>query len=98
MDDARLKLLEVIREARALVALPGNDFAWSDWSSVDSALEELDNHIALLERGSLPPLLALKILFAPTGSLQEVSIQSGWAEEFLQLAERFDHAATAVYA
>jgi len=29
-------------------------------------------------------------LFAPTGPIQEVSLSSGWGQEFLELAERFD--------
>ena len=32
----------------------------------------------------------LKLLFAPTGSIQEVSISSGWGQEFLSLSARFD--------
>ncbi len=27
---------------------------------------------------------------APTGSIQEVSVSSGWGEEFLAVSERFD--------
>lgn len=30
------------------------------------------------------------LLFAPTGSLQEVSLSSGWAETFLKVAERYE--------
>ena len=32
----------------------------------------------------------MQVLFAPTGPVQEVSISSGWGEEFLTLASRFD--------
>ncbi|HEX8181606.1 MAG TPA: hypothetical protein VF525_18845 [Pyrinomonadaceae bacterium] len=34
----------------------------------------------------------MEVLFAPTGPMQEVSLSSGWGEEFLALAERFDEA------
>jgi hypothetical protein len=34
----------------------------------------------------------LRFLFAPTGPLQETSMASGWAAEFLALAARFDDA------
>jgi hypothetical protein len=30
------------------------------------------------------------VLFAPTGPLQELSLSSGWADDFLKLASRFD--------
>jgi hypothetical protein len=32
----------------------------------------------------------MKVLFAPAGDLQEISIFSGWDEEFLELSSRFD--------
>ena len=32
----------------------------------------------------------LKLLFAPTGALQETSMDNGWAGEYLLLSERFD--------
>jgi hypothetical protein len=35
----------------------------------------------------------LRLLFGPTGPLQETSIASGWADEFLLLAARVDDAA-----
>jgi len=50
----------------------------------------LDRHIALLERNELPEKLDLVVLFGPTGSIQEVSISSGWGREFLEVGARFD--------
>jgi hypothetical protein len=34
----------------------------------------------------------LRVLFAPTGPIQEVSVSSGWGDAFLELADRFDDA------
>jgi hypothetical protein len=96
--DARRELVAVLRQARALLALPGNDFAWSSWGDAPAALAELDRQIAALERGQLPPRPDLAVLFAPTGPIQEVSLSSGWAHEFLALAARFDAAAHQVWA
>lgn len=81
-------LIAVMRDTRRLLALPENDFAWSSWKDQQAALAEVDEHIHTLERGSVPNL---SVLFLPTGPIQEVSVSSGWGEEFLQLAERFDH-------
>jgi hypothetical protein len=53
----------------------------------------LDGHVAAIERDDTSRLPELKVLFAPTGSIQEVSVSSGWGEEFLGLAARFDKAA-----
>ena len=81
-------LIDVMRDARKLLALPGNDFAWSSWEDREAALAEVDAHIATLERGAVPDL---SVLFLPTGPIQEVSLSSGWSAEFLSLADRFDH-------
>jgi hypothetical protein len=40
--------------------------------------------------GDASAIQQLRILFAPTGSLQELSMANGWAEEFLIIAARFD--------
>ena len=90
-------LASVLREARYLLALPGNDFAWSSWVDADAALTEVDGLIAALEAGRLPSRLTVSVLFAPTGPIQEVSLSSGWADEFLALAARCDVAVERVY-
>jgi hypothetical protein len=97
MDAARQALTDVLREARALLALPDNDFVWSRWDDADAALGHLDAVIAALEAGKLPDRLDLAVLFGPTGPIQEVSLSSGWGEAFLAVAARFDAAAERVY-
>ena len=87
--EAERELLGVLREARVLLALPGNDFAWSSWEDSTAALAELDRHIVAIESGELPKRHELTILFAPTGPIQEVSLSSGWGSQFLTVAERF---------
>lgn len=86
MEDLR-KLVGILEEARALIARDGNDFLWSSWIDQDHALAEIDSIIAELKDGSVPEI---GVLFAPTGPIQEVSLSSGWGNEFLELAERFD--------
>src|SRR5262245_13763527 len=97
IDPARRELVEVLREARALLALPDNDFCWSSWRDSNAALATMDKHIAIIEAGSLPPSLDLAVLFGPTGPIQEVSLSSGWGTEFLAVARRFDAALERVY-
>jgi hypothetical protein len=95
--EAWRELETVLREARACLALPGNDFAWSSWPDASAALRKLDRHIAAIEARQLPSRLDLALLFAPTGPIQEVSF-SGWADEFLTLAAKFDAVAEQVFA
>ena len=97
MDASRQELIEVLRGAVALLALPGNDFAWSRWDDDLAAIGDLNGLISSLESGQTPRRSDVSILFAPTGSIQEVSMSSGWAYEFLALSKRFDAAEERFY-
>ncbi|MGJ6962824.1 hypothetical protein ACSDR0_13030 [Streptosporangium sp. G11] len=84
-------LPHVLGEVRALLARPGNDFAWSSWEDADAALAEIDAAIARIGVGRRIPR-GFATLFAPTGPIQEVALSSGWSDEFLALADRFETA------
>jgi hypothetical protein len=86
------RLRGVFEETRAFLERPDNDYAWSSWQDSSAALSEVDRVLSQLKAGRLPGLLQMRVLFAPTGPIQEVSISSGWGEEFLSLADRFDSA------
>jgi hypothetical protein len=90
-------LLDVLREARDLLALPGNDFLWSSWPDALAALAAVDRVIAAVEGGPLPPRYELAGLFAQTGPMQEVVLSRGWADVFLAIAVRFDAAASSCW-
>jgi len=97
VNSKRSELVEVLREARAFLARPGNDFAWSSWDDASSALREIDDIIARIEVADMPDRSISQILFAPTGPIQEVSLSSGWGDEFLDLSSRFDAAIEQAY-
>ena len=81
------KLIIILREARSFLALEDNDFSWSSWRDQNQAISEIDSIITKLENGSIPDT---RVLFAPTGPIQEVSLRSGWGNRFAELAEWFD--------
>ena len=81
------KLESSILELRALLARPDNDFAWSSWKDQASALAEIDQHLQWIRKGAVPNL---SLLVAPTGPAQEVSLSSGWGDEFLRVAESIE--------
>lgn len=96
-DPDRQELLDVLRETRAMLALPDNEFMWSSWEDADDALAEVDGLIERLEAGGLPYHSAISILFTVTGPIQETAMSSGWGDEFLVLADRCDAAVAKVY-
>lgn len=90
MSRAILELVEILSRTRELLARPDSDFPWSHWSNSEGALREFDSLTRQIEAGDFSRKKELELLFAPTGSIQEVSINSGWGDEFLKLSEKFD--------
>jgi hypothetical protein len=90
-------LVAVLRDARSLLALPANDFAWPSWPNDGAALRGLDGLIRAIEAGQLPPRCDLSILFTPTCPIEDVSLSRDWAHAFSMVASRFEAAAERVY-
>lgn len=84
-----LELALVFEEACRLVRRPGNDFMWSGWEDAADALAELEPIAAQLRVGYET---GTSLYFLPTGPLQELSLSSGWGDEFVALADRYDTA------
>lgn len=82
-------LRHALLDLRALLARPDNDYTWSSWEDAPAALAELDGYLAALDRGAVPDV---RILLAPTGPAQEVSLGSGWGDDYLQVAARIETA------
>lgn len=85
------ELIQILRETRMFLARTDADFTWSAWRDQSVALSDWDGVIACAEARTLD-VADMADFFAATGSLQEVSLSSGWADAFLKLAARFDKA------
>ncbi len=81
-----------MEEVRGLLSSEDNDFTWSSWDDRNAGLAELDEILFALRGGFEVPVHTLRVLFAPTGPIQEVSLSSGWGDAFIALADRFDEA------
>ena len=86
MTDEIIKIIEIVKSKVS----DRSDVVWTKYSNPKEFSDDLDNYINRLKANDISCLGDLKILFAPTGSLQEHSISNGWADEYLVLAERFD--------
>ena len=89
---AKAKLLEVLTETRGLLSLRTNDFIWSSWEDAEAALEEINDFIYKIDNDLKFDRLTLRALYAATGSIGEVALSSGWADEYLKVASKFDTA------
>jgi hypothetical protein len=87
-------LIDVFEKAEELVRRDGNDFSWSGWEDSGDALSEIHAIIAKLRALNMPA--NARVLFVPTGPLQELSLSSGWGDEFIRLADWYDDAEATV--
>lgn len=94
MIDKYDELIKIIKEVKEIVDSPNTDVAWSGYNDVEEVIKDLDFYIKQLKQKDKSVIEELKILFAPTGAFQEISIDNGWSDKYLELANRFDELLT----
>jgi len=64
----------------------------SDWSSmpVDEIIRRLEAELAKAKNSKPMDVILLDRLFAPTGVIQEISVDNGWGTKFLRISEVID--------
>lgn len=82
----------VLREALCMVEREGADFSWSGWADVDDARDELRALMRELPGAPAKVAAAAGVIFALAGPLQELAMASGFADDYLRLAQRADAA------
>ena len=79
-------IIEQISYLIYLLSLPSVDVCLSSYACADDVIKDLE----LLEKGIIAQdkdaIDQLLYLLKPTADLQEISISSGWGEEFLVIA------------
>jgi hypothetical protein len=83
------ELIEIIKILKTKIT-DDSDMVWTGYETSKQLRDELEVYINELEAGNTSSMENIKILFAPTGPLQEHSIAHGWGNEFLDLSEKFD--------
>jgi hypothetical protein len=81
-------ILEALRRTLELV-LSSQTSAWAGEEAAQIA-HQLRDAIAALESGRSVDRTRLEVMFAPTGAIQETSIDNGWGDEFLSLSQVVD--------
>lgn len=81
-----LKLIEIIKSK----ITADTDLMWTSYNSVEELITEIDLNSKLVENNNKQGLEFFRHLFAPTGTLQEISMQNDWIQEYLNLSLEFD--------
>lgn len=83
---AVIKVLEIIKSK----ITTETDLLWTNYNSVEELIVEINEIHNLLRDKNRKGLESLRYLFAPTGTLQEISMQNDWIQEYLNLSLEFD--------
>ena len=65
------------------------DSLWSSLS-VQEIIDQLETEINKIKKSQQIDLKRLSYLFAPTGCVQDISIDNGWRNEFIELSNIID--------
>ncbi|MCJ7649999.1 MAG: hypothetical protein MUP85_15415 [Candidatus Lokiarchaeota archaeon] len=85
-------VINVLKKTKAIIKNTTTDVAWSRFENEEGVIEALDDHMEKLISHDFSAIWDLILFFAPTGSLQEISISSGWGDDYLTLASECDTA------
>jgi hypothetical protein len=68
------------------------NFRSSAWShlSVDELIEQLEAELVSIRESGFINKGSLRSLYAPTGTIQDTSMDNGWGDEFLKISEVVD--------
>ncbi len=92
MTPNTFELQYLMEELSVLLMLPETNFYLSHWNNAAEAKAEIQSYLSEVADGNPAHLFQLRLLFAPGGPLQEVSLSSGWGDLFFDLAERLEAA------
>ena len=86
-----MEVTALVRALKETISLLSNSQS-SDWASmsVEEIIEELQSEITKARNSRPIDAKHLSFLFAPTGVIQETSIDNGWGDEFLRISKIVD--------
>ncbi|MBD3215557.1 MAG: hypothetical protein GF311_23305 [Candidatus Lokiarchaeota archaeon] len=92
INDKIRKIINIIELIKEFIINIESDLTWSNYKSEKEILIELDTMIQEFEEENFSRLLDLQAHFAPASEFQEISISSGWSEEFIVISKMFEDA------
>lgn len=83
-------LIELLTEIIRIVDSPETDIVWTKYNSIEELVSEINSYIDSLKIGDESVIKDINFLFAPTGSLQEISISNDWVDKFIGISSVVD--------
>ena len=83
-----VRLREVLAQVKQFVDR-SEASGWTPFTPAEISAD-LSAAISRIERNEAIDVDRLKMLFAPTGPIQETAMSSGWSDDYLKLSSEFD--------
>ena len=84
------EIIEILKVIKAKFT-DESDLLWTSYETAKELRDELDVYISQLNKGDKSCLDNLNMHFLPTSTFQEHSMQNGWTDEYMKLADKFDN-------
>ncbi|HVW42682.1 MAG TPA: hypothetical protein VHC18_15150 [Amycolatopsis sp.] len=81
------RLCDLIVDLLSILRSGEHDVAWSRYRTVHEAISDLERLHGRIEEGDPAAREQLKLLCAPTGSIDEIALSSGWADTWVKLVD-----------
>ena len=83
-------LIKLLEQVVTIIQSTESVFLWTKDLTEEEIIRELTTHIQRLHANDITNIEELKILFAPTGILQDLALDSGWGKTFLVISSKAD--------
>lgn len=92
MNTYQEQILKLLSEVERIINSYEQDLVWSKYDSIEEVNADLAKFKAKVIEGDKTAIREIGYAFASTSSFQEISISSGWGQEFLKIAALIDTA------
>ena len=83
------EIIDLLKEIKQRIK-DDSDVFRTNYDTVDDIRKHIDDCILRIQNGDKDVLTDINIDFAPTSTFQELSIQNGWSDHYMILANKFD--------
>ena len=83
-------LSRVLVDLLVVIDATPQDIAWSSYDSAEALRADVAYLASRVEDGDAEAVQKVRLLFLPTGDLQETALASGWHDTYMALADRVD--------
>ena len=89
MEKKLIKLKNVLERTSILLSKSEQ----SDWSPLtpEEVVQNLNAQISNIDKGVKVDTNSIAVEFAPTSTIQEISMSNNWSDEYLKLANEIDN-------